>query len=470
MTALDRFKGKNMIMFNHIKRVMVKYSYLDSNNFINKLKDVYNNAYEYCTHSGDKLYTSIGEILTSSAYINEYYSYVTSNTITDRYKRDSLTTSLQICLGICVLTNIRVQHIIKSLPPHLDHNIPYSVNTVHALYDCIESSDGDVELCEKIGTNCYGVIKYLISLNNLNISSINDTLTQSTDVLTVKSEKPYIFAIDYPYSISKEFNVHKPEFLFHGSSFSNWFEIIRNGIKNLSGTPLMTHGQVYGPGVYTTDSCATALSYSNDKSGFRATAVIQVLGGANTYKKASGIYVVPDGSKILIRYLVVSGGKFPSEKMINFFTQTRISEITNTVVSMNALSSKRISRDTIKLSKKLVKIGFDIKVVDSRVMISFGGLYKFRLEFPVIYPLESPALFIESPIIKNCYQIMNARQIIIPQFTKYRWSSNIKVHKIVSSAMDNIIKNYVTNDGEYETNNTPENVYTEFIRSVIYVS
>ena len=104
--GLDTYTGDNIIMFNHIKRVMVKFSTFDRASFINKLKDVYQNAYEYCTHSGDKLNTSIGQIITSDAFTDQYYSYVTSNTITDRYKNDSLALSLQICLSLCTLTNI----------------------------------------------------------------------------------------------------------------------------------------------------------------------------------------------------------------------------------------------------------------------------------------------------------------------------------------------------------------------------
>jgi ubiquitin-protein ligase len=301
----------------------------------------------------------------------------------------------------------------------------------------------------------------------LNISSISEQFTQSTDVLTADSKKYYIFAIDYPYSVSKEFDIQKPEFLFHGSSFSNWFEIIRSGIKNLSGTKLMTHGQVYGPGVYATDNCATALGYSNCATGFRTTAVIQVLGGVNSYKKTSQIYVVPDDSKVLIRYLVVSRGKSPSIEMVNYLTKTRIAEITNTITSMTVLSSKRISRDITKLSKKLVKMGFDIAINGNSVTMSLGGLYKFRLEFPIVYPLEYPTMFVDTPIIKDCFQIMGSGQIIIRQFTKHRWSSNIKVHKIVNNIINNIIKNYATQDGEYKMNNTPENIYTKFIKSVI---
>lgn len=472
--SLDTYKGDDIIMFNHIKRVMARFSSFDRVHFIEKLKDVYKNAYEYCTHSGDKLDTSMGQIITSDAYTGQYYSYVTSNTITDRYKSDSLALSLQICLSLCTLTNIRTGHIIKSLPENLHHNIPYSISTVQNLYDCIEKSHGDMELCEKIGVNCYGVIKYFLSLNKLSISSISDSIIKSTDLLVPNSKKSYIFAIDYPYSLSKDFDNNPPEFLFHGSCFSNWFEIVRSGIKNFSGTKLMTHGQAYGPGIYTTDSCNMALSYSHDTSGFKTAAVIQVLGGVNTYKKISGIYVIPDASKILIRYLIVSSGQTPSTKMVEFLTKTRVAEMKNTLTSMKIITAKRLLRDINKLSKKLTKNGFDVKVTDgthgTHVTISSGNLYNFRLDFPIVYPSEYPTMYVISPIINKCSQIMSTGQVIIPQFTKHKWASNIKIYNIINNILNNIVEKYTTSSGEYNMCNTVESNYTEFIRSVVYIA
>ena len=469
---LDTYKGGNSIMFNHLKRVMTKFSLLSNEHFVDKLKDVYKNAYDYCTHSGEKLSTSIGQIITSKSYTNEYYDYVTTNIITDRYAKDSLALSLQICMGLCGLTNARLVHIVKSLPPNLNPSIPYSISTVQQLYDCIEKSHGDMELCDKIGINCYGVIKYLLSLNKLSISSISDNIVQSTDLVTQLSKKLYIFAIDYPYSVSKDFNNSFPEFLFHGSCFSNWFEIVRNGIKNFSGTKFMTHGQVHGAGVYTTDSCNMALTYSHDNSGFKTTAVIQVLGGSETYKKTGSIYVIPDDSKILIRYLIVSSGKLPDNKMIEFITKTRIAEMKNTLTSMRVLSAKRSLRDINKLSKKIIKHGFTVKVIDRlSVTISLGEQYIFKLDFPEVYPLEHPVMYIHSPIIKECYQIMNTGQIIIPQFTKHQWTSNIKVYRVVKNIINNIMEKYATSSGTYPINSgNADNEYTEFIRSVVYVS
>ena len=39
-------------------------------------------------------------------------------------------------------------------------------------------------------------------------------------------------------------------YVFHGSAIENWYSIIRNGIRNLSNTHMMTAGAAYGPGVY----------------------------------------------------------------------------------------------------------------------------------------------------------------------------------------------------------------------------
>jgi Poly(ADP-ribose) polymerase catalytic domain len=39
-------------------------------------------------------------------------------------------------------------------------------------------------------------------------------------------------------------------FCFHGSSMENWYSILRNGLRNLSNTALMTAGAAYGAGIY----------------------------------------------------------------------------------------------------------------------------------------------------------------------------------------------------------------------------
>jgi len=40
------------------------------------------------------------------------------------------------------------------------------------------------------------------------------------------------------------------KFLFHGSALENWYSILRNGLRNLSNSHMMTAGAAYGQGIY----------------------------------------------------------------------------------------------------------------------------------------------------------------------------------------------------------------------------
>ncbi len=51
-------------------------------------------------------------------------------------------------------------------------------------------------------------------------------------------------------------------FCWHGSSLENWYSILRNGLRNLSNTMLMTAGAAYGAGIYASSQYATSYGYT----------------------------------------------------------------------------------------------------------------------------------------------------------------------------------------------------------------
>jgi len=55
---------------------------------------------------------------------------------------------------------------------------------------------------------------------------------------------------------------HGSDFCFHGSPPANWHCILRQGLKNASGTSLMTSGQAHGPGIYLARDSSTSAGYS----------------------------------------------------------------------------------------------------------------------------------------------------------------------------------------------------------------
>lgn len=460
-----------LILINHLQRVMNKYSQLSFNDYIEKLKNVYSDKYSYCTHSGDLLETSIQQFITSKDNINSYYLYVTNNSITDRFKRDSLTLSLQLLLGLSCLTNKRCVDIVKNIPNTLDSTISYNSSNVTQLYDAIKNANGDVELSNKIGQNSYGVIKYLLSLSKIQMSSLNDDIIKSDQFIIPHAKGTHVFTIDYPHSVSKLFDNVEPEFLYHGSSFNNWFVILKNGLKNLSGSKLMTNGATYGPGVYLADNYGLSFGYGRDREstvGLHSVAITQVLGKKQDYHKSSGIFVVADDSKLIVRYLILTNNSTDTPTL-NYLMKTRVASVKNSITSMINLAARRIAKDCSDIDKHLTKYGYSVNTSEEQqIIIKMGDEYKFSMEFPTSYPLDPPKLYIDHPIIDKCSVISDGGLILIPEFTISKWNSKTKIYKILKATVKNFIELYKTKSGTYDRNKEYGNEYTDFLRSVMY--
>lgn len=95
-------------------------------------------------------------------------------------------------------------------------------------------------------------------------------------------------------------------FLFHGSGIENWYSIMANGIKNCSGTSLMTSGAAYGPGIYLSNALGFSMGYGISREFDKAVVgVYEVIGKSSDYHKSGQIFVVPDASLLHLKYLLV---------------------------------------------------------------------------------------------------------------------------------------------------------------------
>lgn len=103
-------------------------------------------------------------------------------------------------------------------------------------------------------------------------------------------------------------------FLFHGSGIENWYSILRNGVRNLSYTGLMTAGAASGSGVYSAFDFGTSNGYSmrsNFGTGKWAHSTINnefIIGIIEVIKIPEyckgGIYVIPNDDDIQLRYII----------------------------------------------------------------------------------------------------------------------------------------------------------------------
>lgn len=147
-------------------------------------------------------------------------------------------------------------------------------------------------------------------------------------------------------------NLKYPErwYLFHGSPSGNWHSILRSGIRNMSGTRFMTHGQASGSGVYAAANFPVAQNYGrNGRTSY--VAVIELLVDPGPfYKPDVCYYVIPDDKMLFPRYLLKVTKQIDNDgkEILSYYKKLR-----DELVKSNT-KPKRLLRelDSIDMSKE----------------------------------------------------------------------------------------------------------------------
>jgi len=95
---------------------------------------------------------------------------------------------------------------------------------------------------------------------------------------------------------------HGSVFAFHGSSIENWHSIIRNGLKNASGSKLQVNGAAYGSGIYMSPNLCVAMGYSRSSSC--CVAVLEVINTPAIKKHGYDIWTLAEEKHVVTRMLL----------------------------------------------------------------------------------------------------------------------------------------------------------------------
>jgi len=135
---------------------------------------------------------------------------------------------------------------------------------------------------------------------------------------------------------------------FHGSGFFNWHAILRTGLRNLSGTDLMSTGAVYGCGIYLAAESGTSIGYAQSFKGwglsshgnpgddYRCMALCEVINAGYT---ANPYYVIPKEEDIVTRYLFI-------------FPPSEASKMQNATIYASNITIPKSSFDQLITDKK----------------------------------------------------------------------------------------------------------------------
>ena len=158
----------------------------------------------------------------------------------------------------------------------------------------------------------YPLLRWILTSNRAHLAKL-----KTNEHISSMSTKHQYLLLSSPPAKERKFQEEKKKhgsfWAFHGSAFNNWHSILRNGLKNLSGTALMSTGAVYGNGIYLAADSNTSIGYARGGSGWEKSIfneggnsnmqLLALCEVVNANYKANPYYVIPNEDHVITRYL-----------------------------------------------------------------------------------------------------------------------------------------------------------------------
>ena len=250
------------------------------------------------------------------------------------------------------------------------------------LINFISTNTTDQQLMTIIGKDLYVLLRFILLSCTQTIK-----LEQSDDFMGLSSKEMKIYTM----SDNKDFNKDKAttQYLFHGSNWSNWYSILRNGLKNCSKTKLMLTGAAYGAGIYLSNNVGVSYNYGN--SGRKSVIGIFEVKNALKYKKNDCVFVVDDESALIQRHLLIIPKHRDNQSIIskinNTFNKQIHVEQAKTTTFYNSKSIGKIIRE-YKIINKIKDKNFRIEVDPEHPFQWSIFLFNFNPSFPIAQDMQ----------------------------------------------------------------------------------
>ncbi len=308
-------------------------------------------------------------------------------------------------------------------------------DTLRTRWISLTGPGNDEAIAAAVGRQFYRVMRYILLTNSLNFQI--DFQDEANNFICFKISNPYVLEDEFRSQVAKVSTTHLK---YHGSPIGNWFSLIAMGIKNYSNTPDMRCGAAFGSGIYLSNTYSFSKGYSDGVVG-----VYEVLGHVNDYKKTSQIWVVPDESKLLLRYLVVDQGGSD----IKTWMDLRFAKVASFSTSKGARRlykeyqmAARFARDTgihVKVNEKnlftwtVLLTGFDAQSDLGKDMQHYSiPNVQLRVQFSQDYPYHPPLIHVVSPrFLQQTAHVTSQGALCMELLTPSGWSQLMTMENIL---------------------------------------
>ena len=187
----------------------------------------------------------------------------------------------------------------------------------------LASLNSDTELLKLIGPTSLAVLRWALLSQRSHITLLPEALK----IKTIPAKYQFMTLLGSPES-ERDFRDLKYRkgscFLWHGSHGDRWCSILRNGLKNATGTKLQINGSAHGAGIYLAPSSATswgyctpiANKYRNSQFGtnFPLIALCEIA-KVHELKSHGWAYTLTEEKACMVRFLMI--GNFSVDTLAN---------------------------------------------------------------------------------------------------------------------------------------------------------
>lgn len=240
------------------------------------------------------------------------------NIISNQILKDFMCSKLVIDLAVCAVTTERWKLVFLPCPVYFKDrsqiDIIKAATAVQNKWNQIISTildnqyNRDKELHVLLGDDQYVFLKFTMMTQLDQIAYEPELSIEAAESAEHNIPELQVYSIPAAENSYLNFSEIKINhgMVFHGSRCENWYSIIRNGIKNMSGTAWMVNGKVNGNGIYCGTSADISSGYTSNP--IRIVAVLMATQSLKSWKKSPDAYVLPHSKLFEITHLMVCSG------------------------------------------------------------------------------------------------------------------------------------------------------------------
>ena len=339
---------------------------------------------------------------------------VTDNRVTKYCREDEETVYMHFSLSLQAMQSSN-DKVYLPKPPIKDLSVVKN-NSPQQIITKILSQKTDSDVYDVYGADFYTWCKFTLN------SEYSDLIKKELFFDTNK-------VIYFENKVSRNSKIKNPIVTFHGSDSQRWYSILRNGLKNMSGTSLMIHGQAHGSGIYTSSSINIALEYG------KCIAICWVDPNKTSYN-SNNIIV---SSEVEIKAVVFENipRNYDWKKMYEPLSE-------NTLTRMNPKKNKKINKEYLMILKEptiKLEVNDDIfysrwvlTITDEENLSQIGNSITIEYNFNADYPFHPPFVRMIKPRLKRFTgHITSGGAFCLEELTPQKWSPTNSVYTVIQT-------------------------------------